>query len=72
MGECFVVIGLGLVGLLTVKLLKAHGCRVLGMDYNKFRLSIAKEYGAEIFDLSCNNPENAAYSFSRGEELMGY
>ncbi len=71
MGECFVVIGLGLVGLLTVKLLKAHGCRVLGMDYNKFRLSIAKEYGAEIFDLSCNNPENAAYSFSRGRGVDG-
>jgi len=32
LGECFVVMGLGLIGLLTVQLLRAHGCRVLGID----------------------------------------
>jgi NADPH:quinone reductase-like Zn-dependent oxidoreductase len=33
LGEAFVVSGLGLIGLITVQLLKAHGCRVLGLDF---------------------------------------
>ena len=36
-GERFVVIGLGLIGLLTVQLLEAQGCRVLGIDPNPQR-----------------------------------
>jgi len=32
LGEKIVVMGLGLIGLLTVQLLKANGCRVLGFD----------------------------------------
>ena len=32
LGEAVVVTGLGLIGLLTVQLLRAHGCRVLGID----------------------------------------
>ena len=32
LGETFVVIGLGLVGQLAAQLLRAHGCRVLGVD----------------------------------------
>ena len=51
-GENFVVIGLGLIGLLAVQILRAAGCNVLGMDYSKRRLEIASEYGAEILDLS--------------------
>ena len=32
LGESFVVTGLGLIGLMTVQLLRANGCRVLGID----------------------------------------
>ena len=32
LGESFVVTGLGLIGLITVQLLRANGCRVLGID----------------------------------------
>ena len=39
LGEAIVVTGLGLVGLLTVQLLRANGCRVLGLDYDKENLS---------------------------------
>ena len=35
LGEAIVVTGLGLVGLLTVQLLRANGCRVLGLDYDQ-------------------------------------
>ena len=35
LGETIVVTGLGLVGLMTVQLLRANGCRVLGIDFDK-------------------------------------
>ena len=38
LGETVVVIGLGLVGLMTVQLLKANGCRVLGIDFDQNKL----------------------------------
>lgn len=46
-GENVAVIGLGLVGLLTVQLLKAAGCRVLGMDLNPDRCRLAQQLGAD-------------------------
>src|SRR5262249_43675041 len=47
LGERFVVIGLGLIGLLTVQLLKANGCRVLGFDPIPGRAALARELGAD-------------------------
>lgn len=52
LGECFVVMGLGLVGLLTVQILIANGCRVLAIDIDPSRCARATEYGAEVVDLS--------------------
>ena len=52
LGECFVVMGLGLVGLLTVQILKANGCRVLAIDIDADRCARAAAYGAEVVDLS--------------------
>lgn len=48
LGERVVVIGLGLIGLLTVQLLKANGCRVLGFDPNPERAALARELGADL------------------------
>jgi predicted dehydrogenase/threonine dehydrogenase-like Zn-dependent dehydrogenase len=48
LGERVVVIGLGLIGLLTVQLLKANGCRVLGFDPNTERVALARDLGADI------------------------
>src|SRR5690606_14910517 len=50
LGEAFVVSGLGLVGLLTVQLLSAHGCRVLGLDFDPERLERAAAFGVETFN----------------------
>ncbi len=47
LGERVVVTGLGLIGLLTVQLLKANGCRVLGFDPNPQRAALARELGAD-------------------------
>lgn len=48
LGERIVVMGLGLIGLLTVQLLKSNGCRVLGFDPNPERAALAKELGADL------------------------
>ncbi len=48
LGDAVVVIGLGLVGLLTVQLLKATGARVFGIDVNPARCELAKQLGADI------------------------
>jgi predicted dehydrogenase/threonine dehydrogenase-like Zn-dependent dehydrogenase len=52
LGEKFMVFGMGLIGLLTVQLLKASGCEVLGIDYNSERLKLAEIFGAKTIDLS--------------------
>src|SRR5579859_187487 len=47
LGEACVVIGLGLVGQLTVQLLKAAGCRVFGIDVASDRIDLARTSGAD-------------------------
>ena len=48
LGECVVVTGLGLIGLMTVQLLRAQGCRVMGIDPDPARRSLAERFGAEV------------------------
>jgi predicted dehydrogenase len=45
LGETIGVIGLGIIGQLTVQLLRANGCRVLGADIEPGRLAMAKRGG---------------------------
>lgn len=67
LGETVVVTGLGLIGLLTVQLLRAHGCRVLGLDFDKEKLELARRFGAEVVDLSAGqDPVKTAEFYSRG------
>jgi len=46
-GEIVAVIGLGLLGQLTVQLLKISGCRVIGCDLKKDRVALAQELGLD-------------------------
>jgi predicted dehydrogenase/threonine dehydrogenase-like Zn-dependent dehydrogenase len=72
LGEKFVVFGLGLIGLLTVQMLRANGCSVLGIDHDSNRCKIAKQFNAEVVDLSKgNNPVNNAKRFSNGYGVDG-
>lgn len=67
LGESVIVTGLGLIGLMTVQLLHAHGCRVLGLDFDKEKLALAEGFGAQVCDLgSGQDPREAAMAFSRG------
>jgi predicted dehydrogenase/threonine dehydrogenase-like Zn-dependent dehydrogenase len=46
-GETAGVIGLGLLGLITAQLLRAAGCRIVGMDPNAERCHLARRLGAD-------------------------
>jgi len=66
-GETIVVTGLGLIGLLTVQILKANGCRVLGIDFDSAKCELARQFGAEVVDLSKGQePLGMAEAYSRG------
>jgi NADPH:quinone reductase-like Zn-dependent oxidoreductase len=67
LGEAVVVTGLGLIGLLTVQLLRAQGCRVLGIDLDPAKLALARRFGAETVDLRAGqDPLAVAATFTRG------
>lgn len=72
LGESFVVTGAGLIGLLTIQMLRANGCRVLAIDFDQSKLDLAKQFGAEI----CNpgkgeDPVAVGLAFSRGVGVDG-
>jgi len=72
LGESFVVTGLGIIGLLTVQLLRAHGCRVLGIDPDESKLELARRFGAETVSLAKGeNPIKAGMAFSRERGVDG-
>ncbi|GJL65039.1 MAG: oxidoreductase [Nitrospirales bacterium] len=67
-GECVVVTGLGLVGLLTVQILRANGCKVLAIDFDAIRCELASKFGAETVCLSDGADAVAsAMAFSHGQ-----
>jgi predicted dehydrogenase len=69
-GESVVVTGLGLIGLITVQILRANGCRVLGIDFDSSKCELAREFGAETVDLSQGEDVLAkANAFSRGRGI---
>lgn len=51
-GETIVIIGLGLIGLLTAQLLKANGCRVIGYDFDETKVKLASSFGIMAFKAS--------------------
>lgn len=54
-GETIVVIGLGLIGLITAELLKSNGCNVIGYDFDDYKVQIAKNKGIDAFVTSEGN-----------------
>ena len=71
-GERFVVIGVGLIGLLTVQILLAHGCRVLAIDFDTKKLELARSFGAEVCNLKdAQDPIASSLLFSGGHGVDG-
>ncbi|MFA6260092.1 MAG: bi-domain-containing oxidoreductase [Bacteroidia bacterium] len=50
LGETVVVIGLGLIGLMTVQLLLANGCEVIGFDFDDHKVELARSFGAKAYN----------------------
>ena len=65
-GETVAVIGVGLVGVLTIQILRAAGCRVVAIDVSRQRAAQAMGLGAQL-GLGTDDPEleHAVKSFSR-------
>ena len=47
LGETFVVVGMGILGQITDQLLRANGCRVIGIDIDPARLEVARSCGMQ-------------------------
>ena len=59
LGETIVVIGLGLIGLLAVQLLKANGCKVIGVDFDQQKVDMASRMG-----VTAVNPQSGTNAVS--------
>jgi len=66
LGESCVVIGLGLIGQLTVQLLRANGCRVFGIDPDPERIALACRLGADDGCAPDDGAEAKVLTWSRG------
>jgi predicted dehydrogenase/threonine dehydrogenase-like Zn-dependent dehydrogenase len=64
--EVVAVIGLGLVGLITVQLLKANGCRVIGLDISADSFELAKKLGCDGCIVSNKSSVRRVERFTRG------
>ena len=72
LGEVVAVSGLGVIGLLAAQLLKAHGCRVVGIDLDSHRLAVAKSLGVDTVDISGGaDPVRRALEMTRGIGVDG-
>jgi threonine dehydrogenase-like Zn-dependent dehydrogenase len=67
-GDVVVVIGLGLLGLITVQILKANGCRVIGLDLEAAAVRKAREIGADVAVHARADAANIVRSFTQGME----
>lgn len=67
LGETVVVMGLGLIGLITCQLLQANGCKVMGFDFDAGKITMAQSYGVAAYNLTDgNDPIELAMNFSNG------
>jgi predicted dehydrogenase/threonine dehydrogenase-like Zn-dependent dehydrogenase len=66
LGESIVVIGLGLLGQITLQLLKANGCRVFGIDLDPAKIELASHLGADAGVVSGPETKQRVMEWSRG------
>ncbi len=72
LGERIVVIGLGLIGLITIQILRANGCSVLGMDTDRSRVEVAQNLKFNAVCLTEDlDPLLSANSFSENKGVDG-
>src|ERR1035437_10948478 len=65
-GEYVAVIGLGLIGLLTVQILKASGCSVIGLDVSERNFDLARQFGCSDCAICDEGSVARVLAFTRG------
>ncbi|MDQ7837090.1 MAG: bi-domain-containing oxidoreductase [Thermodesulfobacteriota bacterium] len=72
LGETFVVIGLGAIGQIVGQLLKANGCKALGIDTDDDRVNIAASLGMRwAFNSKLLDPVQHTYRLTMGHGADG-
>lgn len=66
LGENIVVIGLGLLGLITTQLLKANGCKVIGLDVSDEALEFARKFGCDFVIKSSKSEIETVINLTNG------
>ena len=65
LGETVVVVGTGLIGLITAQLLRANGCRVIATDLSDERLAVVRSLGVDLtINADAADPVKAVSSFT--------
>ena len=71
LGETIVVIGLGLIGLITCQLLKANGCNVIGIDLDQFKCDLANNWGIKTLNPKTNDPVKSVLASTQNRGADG-
>jgi len=66
LGETIVVVGLGLIGLITCQLLKTNGCNVIGIDLDQSKRDLAKKWGIKTINPQSTETVKAVMELSKG------
>jgi predicted dehydrogenase/threonine dehydrogenase-like Zn-dependent dehydrogenase len=66
LGETVVVIGLGLIGLITAELLMANGCNVIGFDIDDNKIALASQKGILAYSSKNINPVHVTEGHTHG------
>ena len=70
LGDTAFVIGLGLIGQIAIKLLKAQGCRVLGTDLDPAKFALATTMGADYAQPGLGAAEVNEYDARPGPDAV--
>ncbi|SVB78292.1 uncharacterized protein METZ01_LOCUS231146, partial [marine metagenome] len=65
-GETIVVVGLGLVGLITIQLLKGAGVNVISIDVDEKKCKLAKSLGIDSLNSSIEDPTKSVLNLTNG------
>ncbi|MCP4139316.1 MAG: Gfo/Idh/MocA family oxidoreductase [Chloroflexi bacterium] len=70
LGETVAVIGIGLLGLITMQLAAAAGCRVIGIDVDPKRVELAETFGFDTCSRAQAEDSVQAFTVNRGADSV--
>ncbi|MHC1784027.1 MAG: Gfo/Idh/MocA family oxidoreductase [Anaerolineaceae bacterium] len=70
LGSRVAVIGLGLLGLLSINLARAAGCQVFGVDFDPARVELAKKLGAQAVERKQAEAAGSAFTANQGFDII--